>query len=132
MRMTSKVSIVAAVAATVVGLGLVLAAPSSASAAMIWPRAGGAMPHVGGGMPHGAGGMNHGNFVGGYDRRRGGAGYVTGLAAGAILGAGPYYGDDYGYDDYGYGATDQCYEYRKVYDRWGRYLGVRLVDLCAG
>ena len=96
------------------------------------------MPHVSGGMPRGTTGMNHGSFGGGYYHgHRGGAGFVTGLAAGAILGAAPYYGDDYGYDDYGYGgydgygAADPCYQYQKVYDRWGRYLGVRLVDACA-
>jgi len=39
---------------------------------------------------------------------------VVGLAAGAAYAA----------------SQDDCVEYRPIYDRWGRYLGRRAIDVC--
>jgi hypothetical protein len=52
--------------------------------------------------------------------------FFGGFAPFAYYGGYPYY--DSGYDnDYSY---DDCTEYRPVYDRYGRYLGRRPVNVC--
>ena len=67
-----------------------------------------------------------GHWYGGYWGPAVGLG-ILGLAAGAAIasqgpsyGPGPYYGP----------GPDGCAAYRPVYDRWGRYLGRRWVDVC--
>jgi hypothetical protein len=115
MRRLQKISFVAPIAALVLGL--------SAAAATAAPMR--SFPHGGGGVGGGRAFHEHGGFGRGF-----GAGALGGFAAGAAVGyafAPGYYGYGYGYDDYGYG---NCYQYNRVYDRWGRYLGVRLVDIC--
>ncbi len=109
MRNVMKASLVGVLSAAVLGLGVAMT-PNPAAAAVI---------------PHGMGGAPHvGNFGHGPVGRGFAPGFVGGLAAGAIIGsaAAPYY-------DYGYGY-DPCYQYRPVYDQWGRYLGRHLVDVC--
>ncbi len=83
----------------------------------------------------------HGGYYGGWWGPALGLG-VLGLAAGpyyygGYYGPGPYYG--YGYGPYyggpyygaGYGAgPNGCTALRPVYDRAGRYLGRRWVDVC--
>jgi len=47
-----------------------------------------------------------------------------------------YYGYPYGYGypyygaGYGYGYDNGCWVYRRVYNRWGHYIGRRLVNIC--
>jgi hypothetical protein len=81
------------------------------------------------------------------------------LAAGAIIGTAatsPYWGYGYGYPDYGYGypygsgypaatvgygypyaasgygyAGANCWVHRRVYNRFGRYVGWRQVNVCS-
>ena len=46
----------------------------------------------------------------------------------------PYYGYDYGYPYYGagssYGYDNGCWVYRRVYNRYGHYIGRSLVNVC--
>jgi hypothetical protein len=53
----------------------------------------------------GVAGSNHAGYRSGYGGRRGygGAGFGLGFATGALIGAAPYYGYGYDYDDYAYG-----------------------------
>jgi len=69
---------------------------------------------------------------------RGGNGYWNNgwwgpaFAGGLLLVAAtyPYWGGYYGYPYYGYGYDSGCWAYRPAYDRWGRYIGRVLVNMC--
>ena len=72
----------------------------------------------------------------------GGCGWWPGLAAGALVGAAvtspywaygygyPYYGYGYPYATAGYGYGDSCWVQRPVYNRFGHYIGRRLINVC--
>jgi hypothetical protein len=87
------------------------------------------------------GGFHGGGFHGGGFGGRGfGRGFGFGLGLGALGGYGygygyPYYGD-YAYNDYGYGygygdgGGQGCMTVRRVYDRYGHYLGRATVNVC--
>ena len=135
-----KKTLLASLAALTLGIGL--AATPAAADGVFHPPGGGA--HIGGGHAgvgrgfagggggggavHRGGGWGHG---GGWGRGGGwgpavGLGILGGVAAGAIIASQePYYADP----GYVY-ADDGCYQYRPVYDRWGRYLGRRNVYVC--
>jgi hypothetical protein len=77
--------------------------------------------------PAEAAGWHHGYWGGGWWGPGIGLG-ILGLAAGAAIASQPYYGPG---PYYGYGpGPDGCAAYQPVYDRWGRYLGRRWVDVC--
>lgn len=102
---------VASIASLAIGLGaMALSAPASAAF-----RAGGGH---GGGSFHGGGGFRGGSFG-------------LGLGLGALGGYGYYGYPGYAYNDYGYDYTDPgCITVRPMYDRYGRYLGRRTVNVC--
>jgi hypothetical protein len=110
-----------AIAATAaLSIGVVFAASSSPASAA---------------FRFGGGGFHGGGFHGGGFR---GHGFGLGLGLGALGFAGaygygygyPYYGD-YAYNDYGYGYGDPgCLSVRRVYDRYGHYLGRATVNVC--
>ena len=106
----------------------------------------------GGGWRPGWGGYGRGGY--GY-----GGWWWPGFATGALLGAAatypywggyygypyygygygyPYYGVGYGYGypyygagyGYGYGNGNGCLVYRRTYNRYGHYIGRRLVNVC--
>jgi hypothetical protein len=58
------------------------------------------------------------------------------FASGLIVGTAatyPYWGGDYGYPYYGYdsyGYDNGCWTYHPVYNRYGHYIGRRLVNVC--
>ncbi|MGD0185805.1 MAG: hypothetical protein ABSC25_11225 [Roseiarcus sp.] len=130
MRAFLNRSTAAALTALFLGLGVAAATTTPADAAGVWRHSG----YYGG---RGYGGRGDGGWWGPAI----GLG-ILGLAAGpyyygGYYGPGPYYG--YGYDpNYGgpyYGAgygpgPNGCTAYRPVYDRAGRYLGRRWVDIC--
>jgi len=113
--------------------------------------------HGGFGGWHGGwrGGWGDGGLRGGWGY---GGWWWPGFATGALLGAAvtypywygyygypyygygyPYYGYGYGYPyygypyaaaGYGYGAGNGCWVYRRTYNRYGAYIGRRLVNVC--
>ena len=117
-----KKTLLASLAALTLGIGLA-ATPAAAAGPAFIPGHG-----VHGGHAFGGGGGWRG---GGWHRGGGwgpavGLGILGGVAAGAIIASQqPYYADP----GYVY-ADDGCYQYRPVYDRWGRYLGRRNVYVC--
>jgi hypothetical protein len=139
MRKVIRTAIVAAAAA----LGTSWAVVSTSAPAEAAFRFGGGGFH-GGGFHGGFGGYGwrgygyRGYGYGGY----GGYGgwWWPGFATGAIIGAAaayPYYYGypyDYGYPyygaGYGYGYGGGCWVYRRVYNRWGHYIGRRLINIC--
>jgi len=100
-----------------------------------------------GGGWHG-GGWGGGWHGGGWGGWRGGGwgnnnnwgwGVAAGVLGGAVLGSAltsSYSGYGYGYPGYSYGygyggyGNNGCVVSRPVYNRWGRVIGRRLVDLC--
>jgi len=82
--------------------------------------------------------INRNVFIGGHGgcwgRWCGSGWWWPGFASGAIIGAAatyPYYDYGYGYPDYaGYGYDNGCWVYRPSYNRYGRYIGRRLVNVC--
>ena len=107
--MRAQISKIALAALMALGLSAALPLTTPAQAAHF---------HGGGGGGHWGGGGGH--WHGGYGGWRGG-GWGFGLYAPY-----PYYGYGYGYGPY----DDGCYAYRPIYDRRGRYLGRRLVNIC--
>jgi hypothetical protein len=80
--------------------------------------------------------INRNVFIGGHGgcwgRWCGSGWWWPGFASGAIIGAAatyPYYDYGYGYPDYA-GYDNGCWVYRPSYNRYGRYIGRRLVNVC--
>ena len=117
MRAFLNRSTAAALTALFLGLGVAAATTTPADAAGVWRHSG----YYGG---RGYGGRGDGGWWGPAI----GLG-ILGLAAGpyyygGYYGPGPYYGAGYG------PGPNGCTAYRPVYDRAGRYLGRRWVDIC--
>jgi hypothetical protein len=123
MSLTGKLA--ASVVALAIG-GAASATPA-ASAERIWPvgaHSSGAM-HAGGGWRREGGWNNRGGFDhalrGGHRDQGGFGGYGLGLGAlgafGALEGFQAYYNGD-------------CVRYEPVYNRYGRYIGRRAVEVC--
>jgi hypothetical protein len=140
---TIRNAFVASIAALGIGLGsTALSTPASAVTLPHGGGMGGAHGGFGGGAhgSFGGGGYRGGNWNGGghYRNWNGGgnnwgwAPFAGGLAAGAIIGSGwPYYDGDYAYGDgYDYGYDNGCIQYRPVYNRYGRFIGRRAVNVC--
>ena len=82
-----------------------------------------------GGWRGGYGGW-HGGYAGwrGYRHGYWGPALSVGLLGG-YYGASSYYGDSGYYGNNAY-YDDGCTQHRRVYDRWGRYLGWQPVNVC--
>jgi hypothetical protein len=92
---------------------------------------GGAWGHPGWAGWHWHGGCwNCGHWRNGWWR---GPAFASGLIVGAAA-TYPYWGGDYGYPYYGYdsyGYDNGCWAYHRVYNRYGHYIGRRLVNVCS-
>ena len=106
-------TITAGMAALTLGAGVMVATPSQAQ--HVWIRGAHGGGHGGVYRGHGV----HGGH-GGYGGYRGYGGYGVPFFPFPIYGAQPPF---YGYDG-------PCWQYRRVYDYLGRYLGRHLVDVC--
>jgi hypothetical protein len=159
MRVSISKSAVAGVAAVVLSAATSLT-PAPAEAAFFHGGGFGGFHGGGFGGFHGGGfGGWRGGGWGGYGRGGYGYGaygyggwWWPGFATGALLGAAatypywggyygypyygygygyPYYGAGYGYGyGYGYGNGNGCLVYRRTYNRYGHYIGRRLVNVC--
>jgi hypothetical protein len=108
-----KKAAIAAVAALALGAGVAVSTTAPAEAACYGPNCYGGHWHRGGG--------------GGWGPAVG-LGILGGAIAGAaIANSGPYYGPGPYYGD---GDGDSCWQPRPMFDRWGRYIGRRMVNVC--
>lgn len=125
----------ASILKALLGAGALLAAVAMTGPVEGGPIPGGGGGHFGGGGGGHFGGDGGGRFGGGGGGRFGGDGHRPHGGHGGGYGGGWY--DGWGYPDLGWGYDpgyypddSACWVYRDAWDRHGKYIGRRLVNVC--